>query len=263
MNKSKTYYYKSETEDFVGQNIKKIDINEEYKYINKNFFWKIVSFIVYRIIAMPIAFIYCKFVFNLKFVNKKVLKKCKDSGYFTYSNHTHKILDTFIPTLANFPRKCQIIAHPDNVAIPFLGTFNKMMGAFPIPSNIGAMKKFLSAMEFYLDKKNVITVYPEAHVWPYYTKIRDFAITSFKYPVKLEKPIYTFTTTYRKRKYRRPKVVVYIDGPFYANKTLSIKQAQQELRDKVYNTMCMRVKESNVEYYNYVKMDEDIGDKND
>ncbi len=256
MKDQKVYYYKSETDDFVGQNIKKVEINENYKYINKNILWNITSFIVYRIIAMPIAFLYCKIVFGLKFVNKKVLNESKKSGYFTYSNHTQEILDTFMPTFANFPRKCQIVAHPDNIAIPFLGNFNKMMGAFPIPSDIKAMKNFLNAMEYYLDKKDVITIYPEAHVWPYYTKIRDFAVTSFKYPVKLNKPIYAFTTTYEKRKYRRPRVVVYIDGPFYPNKDLNIKQAQQELRDRVYNTMCMRAEKSDVEYYKYVKIDD-------
>lgn len=261
MKDKKVYYYKSETDDFVGQNIKKVEISESYKYINKNILWNIASFIVYRIIAMPIAFIYCKAFFGLKFVNKKALKEVKNGGYFTYSNHTQEILDTFMPTFANFPKKCQIVAHPDNIAIPFLGTFNKMMGAFPIPSDIKAMKNFLSAMEYYLDKNNVITIYPEAHVWPYYTKIRDFATTSFKYPVKLNKPIFVFTTTYKKRKYRRPKVVVYIDGPFYPNKDLNIKQAQQELKDKTYETMSMRVKISNVEYYKYIKDDE--VDKND
>ena len=36
MKDQKVYYYKSETDDFVGQNIKKVEINENYKYINKN-----------------------------------------------------------------------------------------------------------------------------------------------------------------------------------------------------------------------------------
>lgn len=252
--KEKTFYYKDElNDDFALENIKPINITSEYKYIHKNIFWKICSFIVYRLIAMPIAFSYSKIFFGLKFENKKVLKKCKNTGYFIYGNHTQKVIDTFLPTLGNFPKKCHIVAHPDNIAIPVLGTFNKMMGGFPIPTDIKAMKNFLEAMENFLNDKNVISIYPEAHVWPYYSKIRDFSSTSFKYPVKLNKPVFVFTTTYKKRKYRRPKIIVYIDGPFYSDQKLSLKKSQEELRNKVYNTMCLRSKNTDVEYYKYIK----------
>ncbi len=256
-------YYSSYTDDFVGQNIKKIEIDENYKYIHKNIFWKISSFICYRIIMMPIAFIYAKVVHGLSFKNKEVLKKAKDTGYFIFGNHTQEVIDTFIPTLGNFPRKCQIVAHPDNVALPFLGTFNKMMGGFPIPSNIRATKNFLSAMEKFLEDKNVISIYPEAHVWPYYTKIRNFPAISFKYPVNLNKPCFSFTTTYKDRGRFRPKIVVYIDGPFYSNKDLNTKKAQEELRNKIYETMCKRCQSTNVEYIKYIKKEENGADVND
>lgn len=254
---NKVYYYKDElNDDFADGNINPIIIDQNYKYIHKNIFWKISSFIVYRLIAMPIAFVYSKMTFGLKVENKKVLRKCKDTGYFIYGNHTQKVLDTFIPTLGNFPRKCHIVAHPDNVSIPFLGTFNKMMGGFPIPSDIKTTKNFLSAMEEFILNKNVISIYPEAHVWPYYSKIRNFVSTSFKYPVKLDKPVFSFTTTYKKRKGRKPKIVVYIDGPFYPNKDLNTKKAQEELRDIVYDKMCERAKNTDVEYYKYIKVED-------
>lgn len=261
---NKTFFYTDElNDDFAEENIKHIDIDSNYKYIHKNPFWNIASFIVYRIIAMPIAFIYSKIAYGLEFKNKEALKKCKDTGYFIYGNHTQKVLDTFIPTLGNFPKKCYIVAHPDNVAMPFLGNFNKMMGGFPIPSDIKATKNFLDAMEKYINKKRVIYIYPEAHVWPYYSKIRNFVSTSFKYPVKLNKPVFSFTTTYKKRDGRKPKIIVYIDGPFYPNKELSIKKSQEELRDKVYNQMCIRAQNTDVEYYKYIKVEKLDGVKND
>ena len=49
------------------------------------------------------------------------------------------------------------------------------------------------------------------------------------------------------------KIVTYIDGPFYPNNELSKKEAQKELRDKIYNKMVERSKNSNVEYIKYVK----------
>lgn len=252
----KIYYYTDElNDDFAEKSINPIKIDENYKYVHKNVFWKIGSFIVYRLIALPIAFVYSKCVHKLKVVGKEKLKEAKGKGYFTYQNHTQVILDTLMPTLINFPRKAHIVAHPDNVSIPVLGGFNKMMGGFPIPSDIKTTKNFLSAMEYFLSKKNVIAVYPEAHVWPYYTKIRNFVSTSFKYPVKYKVPCFAYTTTYNKRDNKKPQIIVYIDGPFYADESLSAKKAEQDLRDRVYKKMVERCKNSNVEFYTYIKQE--------
>lgn len=252
----KIYYYTDElNDDFAEKSINPIKIDENYKYVHKNVFWKIGSFIVYRLIALPIAFVYSKCVHKLKVIGKEKLKEAKGKGYFTYQNHTQVILDTLMPTLINFPRKAHIVAHPDNVSIPFLGGFNKMMGGFPIPSDIKTTKNFLNAMEYFLSKKNVIAVYPEAHVWPYYTKIRNFVSTSFKYPVKYKVPCFAYTTTYNKRDNKKPQIIVYIDGPFYADESLSAKKAEQDLRDRVYKKMVERCKNSNVEFYTYIKQE--------
>lgn len=244
----------SESDDFEGQNIKTRVIDEKYKYVHKNPFWKITSFIVYRCIVMPFAFIYAKSKFNFKVIGKKKLKLAKKTGYFIFVNHTQPVLDTFIPTIVNFPKAAYIVAHPDNVSIPFLGKINEMLGALPLPSDIKSMKNFLDAIEHY-SKKSVVAVYPEAHVWEYYTKIRQFPTTSFKYPAKLDKPSFAFTTTYQERKGNNPKVTLYIDGPFYPDKELKIKEAQEKLRDEVYETMVERSKESNTEYIEYRKVE--------
>ena len=74
--KRNIFYYKDElNDDFALENIKPIDINSDYKYIHENILWRISSFVIYRLIALPIAFIYSKLIFGLKFENKEVLKK--------------------------------------------------------------------------------------------------------------------------------------------------------------------------------------------
>lgn len=130
-----------------------------------------------------------------------------------------------------------------------------MLGAIPVPGNKEAMKNFLDAIKKRIEKGNSITIYPEAHIWPYYTKIRPFKNVSFAYPVNLEKPVFCMTNTYQSygRKNDKIKIVTYIDGPFYANKKLSIKEQKSELRDRVYNQMVERSKNSNVEYIKYIK----------
>jgi hypothetical protein len=45
-----------------------------------------------------------------------------------------------------------------------------------------------------------------------------------------------------------------VDGPFYADKSLSPKEQRRQLRDMVYNAMVERAKCSNVEFIEYRKM---------
>ena len=61
----------------------------------------------------------------------------------------------------------------------------------------------------YYGNNHPIIVYPEAHVWPYYTKIRPFKTSAFTFPVEEEKEVYCATTTYQKSKlFKKPKVVM-------------------------------------------------------
>lgn len=132
-----------------------------------------------------------------------------------------------------------------------------MLGGIPIATTFGGMRRFTAAISDYSKKNKVIMIYPEAHIWPYYTGIRPFKDVSFKYPAKENKPVFCFTRVFRKRFLRsRPGVTVYIDGPFFPKSDLSVKENQKYLRDKVYETMVKRSKASNVEYIRYVKLPE-------
>lgn len=252
-NQKVIYYSDLLNDDFSGTAKNKLKITNKYRYIITNPIYKIVSFIVYRIIVTPIAFIYIKFIKKVKFENKKVLKQCKNSGYFVYGNHTNNVCDAFNPTVMNFPKKTYIIVNPDNLDLPVLKKSTRMMGALPLPSSLSASKNFMYAVEKRVVQGHPVIVYPEAHIWPYYTKIRPFKSVSFKYPVKFNEPSFCATTTYQKHK-RKHRMVVYVDGPFYANKSLpSEKEQQEDLRNRIYETMVERSKNSNIEIIKYIE----------
>ena len=60
------------------------------------------------------------------------------------------------------------------------------------------------------------------------------------------------TTTYQKRKWgKKPKITIYVDGPFYAEEGLSKKQQREKLRDTVYGVMKDRSQNSNYDYMIY------------
>ena len=250
-------YYETEQDDFTdNKNLKVKVIDEKYNYIDKSFFWKIISWIVYWLIMKPLSYLYVKFKFDFKVENKAALKEIKNKGAFIYLNHTQTVADAYIPNAIAFWKKIYVVVHPDNVSLPFLGKVSELSNALPLPENKEAAKNFMAAIEKCIENKHLVAIYPEAHVWDYYTNIREFKEDSFRYPVKLNTPVYAITTTYRKRKNKNPKIVAYVDGPFYSELNKTYVEQKTELRDKVLSAMKERAKTNNVEYIKYVKKGE-------
>ena len=254
MPRMKTFYYSDPLNDDFASSKDKITpivVDDKYKYEHKSFVYKLCSFILYRIIATPIAFVITKLIYGLRIKNKKVLRKIK-GGYFLYGNHTNALSDVFSPSMACFPRAVKIVANPNGVSIPVVGKITPMLGALPLPSTLSATKNFLRAMKNSLNKGNVIMIYPEAHIWPYYNEIRPFADSSFAYPIKFDAPVVAFAVTYRKRKIFKklpPLITLTLSDAFYPKDFAS----KTELRNAVCDFMTDTVKtEGSVAYHNYV-----------
>lgn len=255
-NKNVIYYEDELNDEFSIPKIKSRIIDENYKY-EHNFLWNLCSYILQNFVSMPIKVLYSKIRFKLKYVGKEKLKPYKKQGYFIYANHTQPFADTFIPSVADYPKRNFLIVNPVNISLKGTGTFVEMLGAIPIPSDKKAMKNFLEIIEKKIKNKSSITIYPEAHIWPYYTKIRPFKSVSFKYPVRFNAPTFCITNTYQSygKKNNKVKIISYIDGPFFPDINLDIKHQQQDLRDRVYNCMVERSKNSNIEVIKYIKKD--------
>ena len=250
------YYDDELNNEFSGSNVKAKQIKANYKYISKNPIYKFFSFIAYRIIATPIAFMY-KWIKGVRIENKQVLKKCKGKGYFVYANHTNRASDVLMPHIISFPTKTYTVVASENMNIPGIWGATKMLGALPLPSSLEGTRNFVNAMEKRVVQGHPVLIYPEAHIWPYYTGIRPYKSTSFRYPVKFQDPSYCYTTTYQHNgKKKKPKIVIYVDGPFYPDKSLDLKGQQEDLRNQIYNCMLERSKNSNFEMIKYVKKGE-------
>ena len=250
---TEVFYYTDPLHDeFSGITKNTITVDKDYKYLSKNPFWNLASFFVFRAVLTPFAFLHCKRKFKYRIENKKILKKHAHEGYFVYGNHTLEGGDAFFPGIVNFPKKPYIIVHPDNVSTKGTKNFIMMLGALPIPNKFSGFPKFKAAVEKRWAQGHPIYIYPEAHLWPYYTGIRPFEATSFKYPTELNSPVYASTTTFQKQKRGiAPKVTIYLDGPFYPDPNLSVKENQQMLRDQVYHAMLERSKNSTYEVIKY------------
>ena len=95
------------------------------------------------------------------------------------------------------------------------------------------MDHFTDALDYHINKRHRVLIYPEAHIWPYYNDIRHFKSVSFKYPVNQNVPIFTATTTFKQRKgNKKPKPIIYIDGPFYPDETLPVRDRVNDLAQR-------------------------------
>ena len=133
------------------------------------------------------------------------------------------------------------------------------------------MRAFLEAVSQRYKENNCVAIYPEAHIWPFYTGIRPFSDTAFRYPVKENAPVIAMVTTYRKRKglfqlLKKPGMTVIFSDPMFPDPSLSPRKAQRELRDRVYRFMEETAEgREQVEYirYCYALADQNAAESND
>lgn len=244
-------YYQTYQDDFVQSQDQNYKLPEDYKWIHKNLIYKIVSWILYKI-AYWVSLIYCRLFLHIQIKNKKILKKYKKEGYFIYGNHTQPIGDVFSPAHICKRKRIYVIANSNNLKVKIIGGLLPILGILPIPDTAKQMKEFLGAVRQRAYEKNCIVIYPEAHVWPYYTGIRPFSTTSFKFPVETNTKSFAVTTTYQKRKWgKKPKMTIYVDGPFETDEKLSKKENQKKLCNEIYECMKNRSRESTYEYIEY------------
>lgn len=251
------YYRDPLNDDFAGGRIQTRPVTAAFPYVHRSLFWKAASAVVYNLIAMPVVYVICKLYLGVKIKNRQVLRKIR-GGVFLYGNHT-RALDAFLPALVSFPRPAYVVANPDAVSIPGLKHLVQMIGCIPLPTELGGMAPFLEAVELRCRQGSAVGIFPEAHIWPFYTGIRPFRSGSFRYPVRMNTPAVAMVVTYRKRRglfrlARRPGMTVTLSEPFYPDATLSARAAQEKLRRQVYEFMCsVSERNENVAYIRYVQ----------
>ena len=196
--KQKVIYYTDEHNDeFSKAKITPKKIDGGYKYIRNRF----LSGFLYNVVARPLAYAYTKLKYAQKTVGRDKLRPYLKQGLFIYGNHTQAGGDPLIPNVFCFPKKVYFVVHPNNVSMPVFGVFMPYLGALPLPDNMAAYRNFLSAVSVRTEEGAAVVIYPEAHIWPYYTGIRDFPETSFGYPCRETRPYSALRTLTKKEKY--------------------------------------------------------------
>ncbi len=249
-------YYQSFSDDVVESTDQTYQLPDDYVWVHPERSHRIKSTILYALTKV-ISPIYCRCFLHMRVVNRKLLDQCRDTGFCLYANHTQPIGDAMLPVWVNRGRRIYVIVSPANLGIPVIGKLIPYLGALPTSGKIKDMRALHQAIFQRLSEKQCLVVYPEAHVWPYYTGIRPFSSVSFSYPAAANVPVYCMTTTYQKRRFgKTPRTTVYIDGPFFSLSNGSRKEQAESLRAQVYDCMEKRSRQSSYEYICYVKKGE-------
>ena len=260
--KTRTIYWKDETkDDFDEVGLKRPPVPENYKYKRTNPINNFFSAILYHGIAKPVLGFYC-LCKGIRIKGKKNIKKLGGKGAFIFSNHV-AITDVFKYQAYVFfgRRRVNILGYSDSLSMPVVKHLTRALGylPLPLPGDIRNMVSLVDAFKFYIEKRQYILIYPEAHIWPYYTKIRNFHSGSFNYPAKLEAPILPIVTTWRKSKLcKKPKQILYILEPIFPDPNLSAAENKQIMYDKTLAAM-KKCADSvpQYEYIKYIKVESD------
>lgn len=256
MRREKVRFYSGFDEDFSETANQAFTLPEGYRFVRTDLGSRLLSGLIYGA-ALAFSAVYCRLVLHMRVKGRACLRGAR-SGFYIYGNHTQPFGDVFIPALCAFPRRIYTVVSPANYGIPVIGKLLPFLGALPLISSVHGYRELLRAMERRLDAGHPIVLYPEAHVWEYYTGIRPFPEAAFGYPVKFDKLVFAMTTTYQKSKlFRRPRMTVWLDGPFVGEGETA-KQKAASLHDTVYHTMLKRSKSSNCAYIRYLPKEQPI-----
>lgn len=255
------YTYSSFEEDLVENAGQDFSLPENYRYIRDRFWERHYGRLLYYIFGL-IGQIYWRIFLRARFIGVEKLSSLpRDKGYFIYANHTQPFGDPMlaiaIGASLKVRRRNRAIGSPANFGLPVLGPLFPAMGGIPTASDREGLKNMEEAISYYVRKAQPVVIFPEAHVWPYYTGIRPFGTVSFHYPVKENLPCFAMTVCYKKAKIgKKPLTRIYIDGPFYPDESVPLKQRKAYLCEKVRAAMLHRSSESDYEYVTYTKKDD-------
>lgn len=247
----KTIYYDSFADDLVRSSEQDIALPADYRFVRRGFWNRLAD----RLVLLGVrvfGFFYVRLWLMVRFYGRHRLWRYRRAGYFLYANHTQAVADPFITALACVGARPYGIVSAANFGIPVIGRLMPWMGALPVIPTLKGRQSLAEAVCEHIEQHHPVAIYPEAHVWNYYTHIRPFSAAAFGYPADTQVPCFAMTTVYRRPLWgKRPRIEVYIDGPFRAETGLPLREQRQRLCTTIRHALEMRATQSNYEYVRY------------
>lgn len=218
-------------------------IKDDYKYIINNRLFKLIS----NILSLPIfiiLYIIDKIFLGFSVIGRKNL--IKDNSFVSISNHIH-YLDCTLIGLIYYPSRVHYPTLEENFKIPVVRKLIRLLYAMPIPKDRKQKDRFYDQIKNAFNNKFILHMYPEAALWPYYEKIRDFKYGAFKIAVDSNKGIQPIRFVFREpygiyKIYKRKKCIsAVILDPLYPNMELEYRDRIEDLRVRTYESMSKEI----------------------
>lgn len=165
-----------------------LHLDENYQYVNRSFFMKVL-YVLADLFVMPFIYLFLRYTFQYRIEGRKNLSKVRGRTAISVSNHVQD-LDALMVTQAFWPVTPRMIARQHNLEVVFVGAFNRIMGAVPLPSDMGNFRNFCKAINYTLQtSRRKLHVYPEGEIEPRGADLREFGSGAFHFAVLNNVPI--------------------------------------------------------------------------
>lgn len=190
----------------------KLKLTENYNYISKNKFLKILHHIVV-IGGLPSVYFICMLRWGYGIQGKENIRLIKNTSSITVSNHVHE-MDSIMLTRAFYPYSPYFISQKQNFEMFIVGFFVHILRGIPIPSgqDLKSLKKIRADINHLLKTTNhKVHIFPEASVEPFHRNLRNFKKGAFYFAVQNNVPVLPMVFVYPK-----PKMLTLLVGkPIY------------------------------------------------
>lgn len=241
------YYTDELIDDFGNPNHTRADVFHSFNY-KRGGFPGFFDNMFYYCFAVPYLAMQARFC-GYRIVGKNNLKmlkhyvKTNKKGFFVMQNHAG-IFDVIENLMLGYPYRVNTVGNSDPLSMPVIRHLVRSLGFVPLPTNIKDLPAFQEILRFYVvDQCQGVSIFPEAHLWPGYTGVRNFKRSSFRYPARFQCPVLPVFCQRRPRSkfvkflHLRPRVTVYAGSLIYPDANLDFKQNEKIMGDACYNFM--------------------------
>lgn len=208
-----------------GFHPKEVILDENYKFYNRNFFFRLWSKIV--IYFTRTWLIFPRMFMGVKIKGRK--NKRKADGAIMVANHIHP-LDAFFLAGSLYFKKVYVTMLQSNLGFGLFSRYLRIVACVPIPTDRRLLRKFNNETAEILQKHCNVLFFAEAALNPYCDHIRPFLPGAFHYAVVNDRPIMPCCFTFHKPKgllklfRKKPCIHVNYLEPYYVKNTGNRKE---------------------------------------